>query len=167
MGKENPHNKITPNLSTMIIISHVKDGLELAKKYNLPKVIQDIIAEHHGKTLVKYFYYTMKNNAENPDEIKEEDYMYAGPIPSSKEAGIVMLADSVEAAVRSIKDPNKEKINEMVNNIINDKLSSGQLNNCDLTLKDLEKIRKCFLNSIKWYISSKNRISKRENKRFK
>ena len=148
MGGENPHNNITPNLSTMIIKSHVKDGLELARKYNLPKVVQDIIAEHHGKTLVKYFYYTMKNNAQNPNEIKIEDYMYEGPIPSSKEAGIVMLSDSVEAAVRSIKEPDKEKINEMVNNIMNDKLSCGQLSNCDLTLKDIEKIRTCFLTTL-------------------
>ena len=148
IGGDNPHNKITPNLSTMIIKSHVKDGLELAKKYNLPKVIQDIIAEHHGKTLVKYFYYTMKNSTENENEIKIEDYMYEGPIPSSREAGIVMLSDSVEAAVRSIKDVNKEKINEMVNSIMDDKLSSGQLNNCDLTLKDIEKIRTCFLTTL-------------------
>ena len=148
MGGENPHNNITPNLSTMIIKSHVKDGLELARKYNLPKVIQDVIAEHHGKTLVKYFYYTMKNNAQDPNEIKIEDYMYEGPIPSSKEAGIVMLSDSVEAAVRSIKEPDKEKINEMVNNIMNDKLSCGQLSNCDLTLKDIEKIRTCFLTTL-------------------
>lgn len=148
MGGDNPHNNITPSLSAMIIKSHVKDGLELAQKHNLPKVIQDIIQEHHGNTLVKYFYYTMKNSAEDPNKIKEEDYMYEGPIPSSKEAGIVMLSDSVEAAVRSIKEPNKEKIKEMVNSIMDDKLSSGQLNNCDLTLKDLEKIRTCFLTTL-------------------
>ncbi|BCZ48535.1 hydrolase [Clostridium gelidum] len=148
MGGDNPHNNITPSLSAMIIKSHVKDGLELAQKHNLPKVIQDIIEEHHGNTLVKYFYYTMKNSAEDPNKIKEEDYMYEGPIPSSKEAGIVMLSDSVEAAVRSIKEPDKEKIKEMVNSIMDDKLSSGQLNNCDLTLKDIEKIRTCFLTTL-------------------
>lgn len=148
IGKENPHDKINPNLSTLIIISHVKDGVELAKEYNLPDVIKDIIQQHHGTTLVKYFYYTMKNNAENPDEVKEDDFRYQGPIPSSKEAGIIMLADSVEAAVRSINDPTKGKIEEMVNNIIKDKLSLGQLDNCDLTLKDLEKIRKCFLKAL-------------------
>ncbi|WP_459480398.1 HD family phosphohydrolase [Clostridium saccharoperbutylacetonicum] len=144
MGLGNPHDNIPPNLSTMIIKSHVKDGLELAEKYKLPKIIQDIIAEHHGKTLVKYFYYTMKNNCDNPDEIKMEDYMYEGPIPSTKEAGIVMLSDSVEAAVRSIKEPTNEKISEMINCIIDDKLRTGQLNNCNLTLKDIEKIRICF-----------------------
>lgn len=148
IGKENPHNKINANLSTLIIISHVKDGVELAKEYNLPDVIKDIIEQHHGTTLVKYFYYTMKNNAENPEEVKEEDFKYPGPIPSSKEAGIIMLSDSVEAAVRSISDPTKGKIEEMVNNIIKDKLYSGQLDNCDLTLKDLEKIRKCFLKAL-------------------
>lgn len=148
MGGDNPHSKITPNLSAFIIISHVKDGLELAKKYNLPKIIRDIIAEHHGTTLVKYFYYTMKNNSENSEEINEDDYRYPGPIPGSKESGVVMLADSVEASVRSIKDLNKDKIEEMVNNIINDKLASGQLNNCDLTLKDIEKIRACFLTTL-------------------
>lgn len=148
MGVDNPHTHMTPNLSAKIIISHVKDGLELARKYNLPKVVQDIIAEHHGTTLVKYFYYTMKNNSENPDEIKEEDYRYPGPIPSSKEAGIIMLADSVEAAVRSIKEPNEDKIKEMINNIINDKLSCGQLNDCNLTIKDVEKIKKCFLTAL-------------------
>lgn len=148
MGGENPHGSIPPNLSAMIIKSHVKDGLELAKKNKLPQVIQDIIAEHHGKTLVKYFYYTMKNNSKDPDKIKEEDYMYEGPVPSTKEAGIVMLADSVEASVRSIKEPTQDKINNMVNSIVNDKITTGQLNNCNLTLRDIEKIRLCFLNAL-------------------
>ena len=135
-------------IAGLIIISHVKEGLELAKEYNIPEVIQDIIAQHHGTTLVKYFYYTVKNNSENPDEVREEDFRYPGPIPSTKEAGIIMLADSVEAAVRSINEPTKGKIEEMVNNIIKDKLHSGQLNDCDLTLKDLETIRKCFLKTL-------------------
>lgn len=148
LTKENPHDKINPTLSTLIITSHVKDGIELAKEYRLPKVIQDIIAQHHGTTLVKYFYLTVKNNSENPEEVKEDDFRYPGPIPSSKEAGIIMLADSTEAAVRSITDPTKGKIEEMVNNIINDKLYSGQLDSCDLTLKDLGKVRSCFLKAL-------------------
>lgn len=148
MGRENPHNKITPNLSTLIIVSHVKDGIELAKEYKVPKILQDMIEQHHGTTLVKYFYYTMKNSAEKPEDIKEEDFRYPGPKPTSKEAGILMLADSVEAAVRSINEPTKGKIEEMVNNIIKDKLHSDQLVDCDLTLRDLEKIRKSFLKSL-------------------
>ena len=145
LGNDNPHDKITPNLSTLIIISHVKDGLELAKKYKIPKVIQDVIVQHHGTTLVKYFYVTMKNSSENPDDIKEEDFRYQGPNPESKEAAIIMLSDAVEAAVRSIQNPTKGKIEEMVNNLIKSRLNDGQLNNCDLTLKDLEKIRKAFM----------------------
>lgn len=144
-GNDNPHDKITPNLSTLIIISHVKDGLELAKEYKIPKVIQDIIRQHHATSLVKYFYITMKNSSDNPDEIKEEDFRYPGPNPESKEAAIIMLADVVEAAVRSIPNPTKGKIEEMVNNLIKGRLNDGQLNNCDLTLKDLEKIRAAFL----------------------
>ncbi|MCQ2968830.1 MAG: HDIG domain-containing protein [Clostridium sp.] len=145
IGQDNPHNRINPNLSASLIISHVKDGGELADEYKLPKVIKDVILEHHGTTLVKYFYFTAKKNADNPDDVKKEDFRYDGPIPSSREAGIVMLADSVEAAVRSIKEPTTEKIEDMVNNIISDKLNSHQLYDCELTLKDIATIKKCFL----------------------
>jgi putative nucleotidyltransferase with HDIG domain len=145
MGNENPHDKINYNLSTLIVTSHVKDGLELAKEAKLPTVIMDAIEQHHGTSLVSYFYVTAKNNAENPEEIRVEDFKYAGPIPMSKEVAIIMLADSVEAAVRSINDPTKGKIEEMVNKIIKGKLNDGQLDNCDLTLRDLNEIRKAFL----------------------
>lgn len=144
-GKENPHNKITANLSALIIISHVKDGEELAKEYNIPKVICDIIKQHHGTSLVKYFYITAKNLSEKPDCVNEENFRYEGPIPQTKEAGIIMLADEVEAAVRSINEPTKSKIEEMVNNIIKSTLNEGELDECDLTLKDIAKIRKAFL----------------------
>lgn len=147
-GKKNPHDRLKPEVSSKIIISHVKDGSELAKEYNLPKTIHDFIVTHHGETLVKYFYLTVKNNSENPEEVKEEDFKYPGPKPMSKEQGIVMLADSTEAAVRSINEPTEEKIEKMVNNIIDDKLASGQLDNCDLTLGDISKIKKCFLKAL-------------------
>lgn len=147
-GKKNPHDRLKPEVSSKIIISHVKDGSELAKEYNLPKTIHYFIVTHHGETLVKYFYLTVKNNSENPDEVKEEDFKYPGPKPMSKEQGIVMLADSTEAAVRSINEPTEEKIEKMVNNIIDDKLASGQLDNCDLTLRDISKIKKCFLKAL-------------------
>jgi putative nucleotidyltransferase with HDIG domain len=148
LGNDNPHNKITPNLSALIITSHVKDGIELARKENLPKVIKDIIEEHHGNSLVKYFYITMKNSASNPDDVNEEDFRYPGPIPRSKESAIIMLADSVEASVRSIPEPSYEKIEVMVDNIFKDRLNDGQLNDCDLTLRDIEVIRKSFLKSL-------------------
>lgn len=149
LGGVNPHDKISPALSTTIIISHVKDGVELAKEYDVPTIVTDMIAQHHGTTLVKYFYYTLKNNSENPDLIKEDDFRYPGPKPQTKEAAIIMMADSVEAAVRSIQEPTLDKIEAMVNNIIKDKLNSNQLNECDLTFKDLEVIKACFLKVLK------------------
>lgn len=148
IGNDNPHDKISPNLSALVIISHVKDGLELAKEYKLPKAIQDTIAEHHGTTLVKYFYITMKNSSENPEDISEESFRYPGPIPTTKENAVIMLADSVEASVRSISNPTRGKIEEMVNNIIKSRLNEGQLDNCDLTLKDIDILRKSFLKSL-------------------
>lgn len=148
MGMENPHNKIAPNLSALIIVSHVKDGLELAREYKIPQVIQEIIGQHHGNSLVKYFYITMKNTAQDKDEVKEEDFRYPGPIPKGKETAIVMLADSVEASVRSINEPSIEKIETMVDNIFKDKLNDGQLSGCDLTFYDLEKVKKAFLKAL-------------------
>lgn len=167
LGKENPHDDITPELSKLLIISHVKDGLELAREYKLPKVIQDFIPTHHGKTLVKYFYLTAKNNAENPDDIKEEDYMYPGPKPKTKEQCILMLADSVEAAVRSINNPTKEKIENMVDNIVKDKLSLGQLDDSQLTISDVKKIKKCFLKTLNGIYHERIEYPKDERKTVK
>ncbi len=145
IGSKNPHDEITPNLSTLIIINHVKIGLEMAEKAKLPEEIKDLIAQHHGTTLVKYFYLTMKNNAEDPDSIKEEDFRYPGPKPKTREAGIMMLADSVEAAVRSISDPTVGKVEAMVYKIFKDKIEDGQLDECDITFSDVSRIRKNFL----------------------
>jgi putative nucleotidyltransferase with HDIG domain len=171
IGSDNPHNKITANLSALIIISHVKDGLELAKDYRLPTAIQDVIEQHHGTSLVKYFYVTAKNSSEKPDEILEEDFRYTGPIPTSKEAGIIMLADSVEASVRSINEPTQNKIEEMVNNIFKNRLNEGQLDNCDLTLKDLSIVKENFIKTLlgmyhqrieypvdKWEVKQMNKV---------
>ncbi|MCE9653950.1 HDIG domain-containing protein [Clostridium celatum] len=164
LGGGNPHDKISPELSASIIISHVKDGLDLAKEYDIPLVIRNIIGQHHGTTLVKYFYYTLKNNSENPDEVREEDFRYPGPIPESKESAIVMLADSVEAAVRSINEPTMTKIEEMINNIIKDKLNSNQLDNCELTFKDLNLIKKSFLRVLKGLYHHRIEYPKEKNK---
>lgn len=141
----NPHDGMSPALSAAIILSHVDDGIKLANKHNLPKALIDVINEHHGDSTAKYFYITMKNNSENPDEVDENDYKYSGRPPRTKESTIVMMADGVEAAVRSIHKPDKEKIEQMVDNIIKTRLDEGQLKNSDLTFKDLEKIRESFL----------------------
>lgn len=145
VGIDNPHNNLAPSLSSIIILSHVDDGVKLAKKYGLPSSIVDVVGQHHGDSLVKYFYITMKNNSENPDDVKEEDYRYKGPAPMTKEAAIVMLADSVEAAVRSIQAPTREKIEAMVDSIIKGRLEENQLSNSELTFKDMKNIREAFL----------------------
>ncbi|WP_346912980.1 HDIG domain-containing metalloprotein [Clostridium sp.] len=145
IGIANPHDDMSPALSSAIILSHVEDGVKLAEKYNLPEVITDVVREHHGDSLAKYFYITMRNKSENPGEVNEADYRYGGPPPRTKESTIIMLADGVEASVRSINKPNKKKIEDMVNNIIKGRIDENQFVNSDLTFKDLEKIRESFL----------------------
>ncbi|ACL70009.1 HD family phosphohydrolase [Halothermothrix orenii] len=145
-GGENPHDKLKPNLSALIIKSHVKDGVELARKYKLPKPIIDIIEQHHGTNLISYFYQEALSDDKH-DNIKESDFRYDGPKPQSKEAAIIMLADIVEAAVRSknFKKSNHNRIEGLVREMIKEKLIEGQLDECDLTLKDLDVIARSFV----------------------
>lgn len=138
---DNPHDKISPDLSSLIIISHVKDGSRMAKKYRLPSVIRDIIEQHHGTTLVYYFYNKALNTCE---ECEEKDYRYPGPKPATKEAALVMLADSVEAAVRSLVNPTEESIDGMIKKIIRMRMEDGQFDQCDLTFRDIEGITRAF-----------------------
>ncbi|WP_166636458.1 HD family phosphohydrolase [Fonticella tunisiensis] len=140
---DNPHDKITPKLSTLIITSHVKDGIEMAKKHRLPSAIIDIIAQHHGTTLVRYFYVMAIKDGK--EVVEEASFRYEGPKPESKESAIVMLADSVEAAVRSLTSPTIQDIEKMVDKIVNEKVEDGQLDNADLALKDIGKIKKAFI----------------------
>lgn len=143
--EENLHDKISPDLSTLVITSHVKDGIELAKKYKLPEDIVNLIKEHHGTSLVKYFY----SKALKTDDLCEENsFRYSGPKPQSKEAAILMLADSIEASVRSLHEPTDEDIETMVNKIIDDRLKDGQLDESNLTLKDIKTLGKSFLSSL-------------------
>lgn len=147
LTSENPHDKINPSLSSLIITGHVKDGLELAKKYKLPKEIMDFIEQHHGDTLVAYFYHKAKND-ESIESIDENTFRYSGPKPRNRETAIVMLADSVEAAVRSLSSPTKDKIEMLVSKIIQQKLQDRQLEECNLTIMDLENIKKTFIKII-------------------
>lgn len=143
-GGENPHDKLSPTLSTLIIISHVRDGLELAKEYHLPDVIVNFIREHHGTDLVKYFYQKAVENAKG-ESVDEKDFRYPGPRPQSKETALVMLADAVEAAVRSLGRPTPGRIEGFVRRIIRDRLEAGELDESDLTLRDLDKIAEAFV----------------------
>ncbi|HBW34956.1 HD family phosphohydrolase [Desulfosporosinus sp. BICA1-9] len=140
--QENPHDKIAPTLSSLIITSHVKDGLELAKDYKLPTQIQDIISQHHGDSLVSFFYHKALESQEN---VPEESFHYEGPKPQNKEAALVALADSVEAAVRSMRQPTPGRVEGLVRKLIKDKLNDGQLDQCDLTFQDLDRIAMAFV----------------------
>jgi membrane-associated HD superfamily phosphohydrolase len=140
------HDTLSPSMSKLIIMNHVKEGVDLAKKYRLSPVLIDFIAQHHGNSLVYYFYRrALEEGLEENQEVEEEPFRYPGPKPSTKETAIVLLADSVEAATRTLKEPSPSKIEEMVHKIINNKFIDGQLDECDLTLKDLEIIAAVFI----------------------
>ncbi|MEN2986085.1 MAG: HDIG domain-containing metalloprotein [Thermodesulfovibrionaceae bacterium] len=136
------HDKLSPHLSSMIIISHVKDGVELAKEYNLPEMINDVIQQHPGTTLVTYFYQKALKESEIPP--LEQDYRYPGPKPQSKLAALIMLADAVEAASRTLEDPTPARISNLIDKIIKNIFLDGQLDECEITLKDLSEIKKRF-----------------------
>jgi putative nucleotidyltransferase with HDIG domain len=139
---ENPHEKLNPSLSVIVLQAHVKEGIELGKKYKLPQKILDFIPMHHGTSLMNFFFHKAKEA--NPD-VSGDDFRYEGPKPNTKETAILMLADSVEAAVKSIKDINPIKIDTMVRNIVKDKLYDGQLDESELTMKEIEAIIKTFV----------------------
>lgn len=138
------HDKLTPSMSSLIITNHVKDGLELAKKYKLNSKIQDFIRQHHGSGLIFYFYQRALEEIEDEEKVQEEGFRYEGPKPQTKEAAVVLLADSVEAASRTLQDPTPARLRNLVHKIINNKFIDGQLDECDLTLKDLNAIASAF-----------------------
>lgn len=143
-GGENPHDNMTPAYSAMIITSHVSDGVELAQQGKLPQEIIDIIEQHHGNDIVRYFHHKAQECAQG-EPVEEKDYRYPGPRPQTKEAAIVMLADCVEAAVRSLQRPTPESIEELVRHMIRERLNDGQFDESDLTLKDLDRMAKTFV----------------------
>ena len=145
MGIENPHDKLTPRLSTLVITSHTKDGAEMARAYRLPEEIRDIIRQHHGDTTLTYFYRRALDMNEKNEKILESDFRYSGPRPVSKEAAIVMLADSVEAALRSMGNPTAGVVEDMINRIFREKIEDGQLSRCDLTMREIDAISKSFM----------------------
>ena len=142
---DNKHDHLTPSMSSLILISHVKDGVELARENRLGQRIAHIIQQHHGTSLTSYFYQKAKER-ENPEmgSLNEEDFRYPGPKPQTKEAGIVMLADAVEAASRTLSEPTPSRIKSLVQRIINDIFQDGQLEECELTLRDLHQIEENF-----------------------
>lgn len=144
-GSENRHDKLAPSMSALILMAHVKDGVELARENRLGQELIDILRQHHGTALMKYFYDKAKNQ-QDPEvqQVDERDYRYPGPKPQTREAALIMLADAVEAAGRTLTDPTPARIQGMVQKIINNIFIDGQLDECELTLKDLHKIARSF-----------------------
>lgn len=142
-GIENPHNSCTPRFSKMLITAHPKDGIELAKDAHLPQVINNFILQHHGTSLVSYFYNEALKE-EGAENVNEEQFRYPGPKPNMKETAILMLADAVESAVRAAKNPSNEEIDAIINRIVKERLNDGQLSDSPITLKDLKTIAETF-----------------------
>jgi cyclic-di-AMP phosphodiesterase PgpH len=148
-GRGNKHDRLSPSMSALIIMAHVKDGIKLAKEYKLPQRIIDMIPQHHGTNLITYFYNKAKE-LEDPSvqQIHEGDYRYPGPKPQTREAAIVMLADKVEAASRVLTEPTPQRITGLVQRIVSNIFMDGQLDECDLTLRDLQKISDAFVRTL-------------------
>ncbi|WP_370874970.1 HD family phosphohydrolase [Cytobacillus purgationiresistens] len=164
MNIENPHDKLPPQTSKNIIIAHAADGAEMLRKNKMPKEIVDIAEQHHGTTLLKFFYHKAKQNGL---EVKEEDYRYAGPKAQTKEAAVIGIADSVEAAVRSMSHPTPEQIEDLIRKIIADRLQDGQLNECDLTLKEIEVVAHSFCETLNGIFHSRIEYPEMNNQKVK
>ena len=142
-GIENPHNSCAPSFSKMLITAHPKDGVELAKDYHIPQIIHSFILQHHGTSLVSYFYNEAKKE-KGAENVKEEQFRYPGPKPNMKETAILMIADAVESAVRAAKNPTNEEIDAIIDKIINERVNDGQLSDAPLTFKDISIIGQTF-----------------------
>ena len=142
----NKHDKLSPRLSATVIVAHVKDGIKLAEEHRLPSIVADFIPMHHGKTRVEYFYQQALERAKETDsEINESDFRYPGPRPNTKETGILMIAEAIEAATRSLKSPNPQRIESLMDTIIESRIKGGELINCPLTFRDLEIIKSAMM----------------------
>jgi cyclic-di-AMP phosphodiesterase PgpH len=150
-GSRSKHDKLAPRMSSLIIAAHVKDGMALGRDHGLPEEVIDFIPMHHGTTRIDFFYNKALQLAQSSDdetkldEINEQDYRYPGPKPQTKETGIMMLADAVEAAVRTIEEPNPQRLSDAIDELVKRRLDEGELNECPLTMSDLTKIKAAFL----------------------
>ena len=151
-GDTEKHNDINPTLYATVIKSHVKKGVEKAMQMHLPRVIIDVIAEHHGNTVIQYFY----NEAKEKDpSLTPEDFAYPGPTPTTRESGVVMLADTVEAACHTLKNPSIPRLETFITGLINGKIEAHQLDNCDLTYRDISKIKEAFVQILAGFYHSR------------
>lgn len=168
-GDSNPHDTLTPTMSALVIIAHVKDGVDLAVKHKLNPLIIDVIKEHHGDSMVYYFYHKAKElkraeeskvdqgleKAEDITDVGKKSFRYPGPTPSSKESGIISLADAVESASRTIQKPTPGKIKALVDDLVMKRLKEGQLDNCGISVRELAKVRKSFSDTLRSMLHSR------------
>jgi len=140
----NPHDELQPKMSALILISHVKEGMELAEEEGLPRAIIDLIPQHHGTSEIASFKHRALEQG-GKQSVHDEDFRYPGPKPQTKEAGIINLADAVESATRTLSTNDPDQIKSMVQTIIKGRFTAGELDECDLTLRDLHKIQEAFL----------------------
>lgn len=145
---ENVHDRLNPSLSALVIRSHIKDGLELSKEYKLPPLLCELMSQHHGTSLVRYFYHKVEGEDSNGSAVLEQQFRYEGTKPQSKEAALLMLADAVEAASRTLVKPTPGSIKDMVKKIVEEKLADGQLDESELTFKDISRIRDSFVRTL-------------------
>ncbi len=145
-GGVNEHDKLKPQMSAMVIKAHVSEGVKMAEEYGLPDSITDFIRTHHGTSVIRYFYEKAKEDLAVKDTLSEDQFRYDGPLPSTKETGILLLADGIEAASRAMKNPNYTKLENLVNRMVDDRVSEGQLSHCPLTFRDLHIVKEAFLN---------------------
>ena len=158
---DNPHNKIKPSLSALILTSHTKDGCIMGKENKLPKEILDVILEHHGTTLTQYFYYKA---LESGEEVVDSNFRYSGPKPSTKESGIILLADTVEAATRTLENKSKEGIENFIRYLVKSKMDDKQLSDSDLTLGEIEKVVQSFINTLQGVYHERIKYPKMDEK---
>ncbi|MCH2329976.1 MAG: HDIG domain-containing protein [Roseibacillus sp.] len=175
-GESNPHDALTPTMSALVIIAHVKDGVDMAIKNKLNPRIVDVIREHHGDSLVYYFYKKaeeqrrleqekVEEGLENPEDLPVVDaknFRYPGPTPQTRESGVISLADAVESAARTLKKPTPGKIKSLVDEIVFGRIKEGQLDNCGLTVRDLKKTRESFTKTLQSMMHSRIDYPKRE-----
>ena len=140
ISQANPHDALSPTLSAKIIKRHVRDGINMGREWDLPQEIMDIIAQHHGSTRIEYFYRKALEQAPEGGTVRDSDFRYSGGLPKSKEAGIVMVADTVEATVKSIPKPTPKRIEDVVSDTIKQKLDDGQFDQCELTMRELHEV---------------------------
>ena len=142
----NEHDKLKPQMSAMVIKAHVSEGVKMAEEHDLPGNIIDFIKTHHGTSVIRYFYEKAKEDDSLKSMLQEDQFRYEGPLPSSKETGILLLADGIEAASRAMKNPTYSKLENLVNRMVDDRVSEGQLSHCPLTFRHLQVIKETFLN---------------------